>query len=138
MGISYLWGGLSSTATVTSAQTRDGLKLGIDCSGLVHVSHRQSGMKIPRDSHEQWMKAQPIKRAELKPADLIFSAKKETPKKISHVVLYAGNETILEAPQTGMLVRKISFEEKFGAKLETVENGQAVGDRILYFGRFLK
>ena len=44
---------------------------------------------------------------------------------------------VIEAPQTGMVVRRLLFELKFGAKIESVENGQRVGDRVLYFGRLL-
>ena len=124
MGIPYLWGGLSPD--------------GVDCSGLVHLSYRISAINLPRDSHEQWMKAKPIKRAELKPADLIFSAKADNPKKITHVALYAGDGQIIEAPQTGMVVRKISFKEKYGKDFEKVESGDKIGDRVVYFGSFLQ
>ena len=83
------------------------------------------------------MKARPIKRAELKPADLIFSAKAENPKKITHVALFAGDGLIIEAPQTGMVVRKITFKEKYGKALDEVESGDRVGDRVIYFGSYL-
>lgn len=127
----YQWGGLTSK--------------GLDCSGLVHLVYRISEQnltpgfndRIPRDSHEQWMKAKPIKRNRLHPADLIFSAKADNPKKITHVTIYADNEEIVEAPQTGMAVRKISFQEKYGKSLSEVESGDTVGDRVIYFGTFL-
>lgn len=95
-------------------------------------------MTIPRDAHEQWMKAKPIKRAALQPADLIFSAKADNPKTITHVALYAGDGLIIEAPQTGMAVRKISFKEKYGKALDEVESGDRVGERIVYFGSYLQ
>jgi len=122
-GTPYLWGGLS--------------KEGFDCSGLVHLAYRRHGIKIPRDAHEQWMKAKPIKRVELKPADLIFSAKADNPKVITHVALYAGNGQIIEAPQIGQVVRMISFKDKYGGALEKVELGGRVGERVLYFGSYL-
>ena len=84
------------------------------------------------------MKAKAIKRAQLKPADLIFSAKADKPKKITHVAFYAGDGQIIEAPQTGMVVRMISFNEKYGKDLSEVESGDRVDERVVYFGSFLQ
>jgi len=84
------------------------------------------------------MKAKPITRAEIKPADLIFSAKADYPKKITHVALYVGDGQIIEAPQTGIVVRKISFKEKYGKEITEVESGDKVGERVIYFGSFLQ
>lgn len=125
IGVPYLWGGLSKEG-------------GFDCSGLVHLAYRKNRKQIPRDAHEQWMKATPIKRAELKPADLIFSAKAVNPKTITHVALYAGDGQIIEAPQTGMIVRQVPFKEKYGRDLSAVESGDTVGSRVIYFGTYLK
>jgi cell wall-associated NlpC family hydrolase len=123
IGTPYLWGGLSNQ--------------GFDCSGLVHLAYRQHEMTIPRDSYEQWMKAKRIPRAQLEKADLIFTAKVKNPKKITHVALYAGDGQIIEAPQTGLEVRKIAFEEKYGVPIDQVESGDIVGERVIYFGSFL-
>ncbi len=122
LGTPYLWGGLSK-------------KDGLDCSGLVHLAYRMHRVKIPRDAFEQWMKSKNLSRSQLKPADLIFSAKADHPKKITHVALYLGDGQLIEAPQTGMVVRTISFKEKFGRDLSTVESGDKVGNRVIYFGR---
>jgi len=124
IGMPYAWGGMSN-------------KPGFDCSGLVHLAFRKHLLRIPRDAHEQWMKAKPIHRKDLQPADLIFSAKADNPKKITHVALYAGDGMIIEAPQTGMVVRKVSLKEKYGKPLEKVESGDTVGERVIYFGTYL-
>jgi len=145
-GVHYLWGGLTpGNPPLPKTPMDSGLQsagttpsqYGVDCSGLTYLAFHVNGVAIPRDAYEQWMKAKPIKRAELKPADLIFSSKIENPKKITHVALYAGNGQIIEAPQGGMVVRKISFKDKYGKPLEAVESGDQVGDRVVYFGSFL-
>jgi len=122
VGTPYLWGGLSPK--------------GFDCSGLVHLAYRQHQMKIPRDAYEQWLKAKHTTRQDLKVGDLIFSAKADNPKKVTHVALYAGNGLIIEAPQTGMVVREIPFKEKYGKDFYSVESGDKVGERVIYFGSF--
>jgi len=135
-GVPYLWGGLSAglppqPLTYTAAPSH----FGVDCSGLVHLSYRANGLTVPRDAHEQWIKAQPIHRRDLQPADLIFSAKADDPQKMTHVALYAGHGEIVEAPQTGLAVRKIPFEQKYGQPLARTESGDRVGERVIYFGR---
>jgi gamma-D-glutamyl-L-lysine dipeptidyl-peptidase len=138
LDVPYLWGGLSPGSPLIPKERQTAASYGIDCSGLTYLSYRLQGVTIPRDSHEQWMKAKPIQRRDLRPADLIFSAKRSDPKKIVHVVMFAGDGgQLIEAPQTGMRVRRISFKEKFGADLSEVESGQTVGDRVIYFGSFL-
>jgi len=138
MGVAYLWGGLTAAASPPQPLVDKQTKFGVDCSGLVHLAYRVNGLTVPRDSHEQWMKAAKLKRGELLPADLIFSASADKPEKIVHVTLYAGGEYLLEAPQTGKVVRKVSFKEKYGAEFLKVESGQTVGDRVIYFGRLLE
>ena len=106
----YFWGGRSQKS--------------VDCSGLVNLAYRVAGMEIPRDSHEQYLAARKIKKDELKPGDLIFSASQENPEKVTHVAIFVDSTTVLEAPKTGQTVRKIEFDKKYGP------------DSILHFGTF--
>jgi gamma-D-glutamyl-L-lysine dipeptidyl-peptidase len=136
LDVPYMWGGLSPGSPLIPKEQQSAASYGIDCSGLTYLSYRLQGVTIPRDSHEQWMKAKAIRRRDLQPGDLIFSAKRGDPKKIVHVVMFTGDGQLIEAPQTGMHVRRVSFKEKFGQELSQVESGQTVGDRVLYFGSF--
>lgn len=129
VGNAYLWGGRSLfNPKIKSVVT------GVDCSGLVNWSFRQCGIAIPRDAHEQFMRARPIEPKNLNPADLIFLAKTDDPKKVVHVAFFVKGEELLEAPQTGEKVRKITFKDRFGRTKDEIKSGDAVGGRIVYFG----
>ncbi len=128
LGSSYLWGGRSLHDKKKKTVT------GVDCSGLVNWSYLQLQWLVPRDAHEQFMQARRLEPKQMKPADLIFLAKPERADKVVHVALYEGNGTLIEAPQSGEPVREISFETRFGKKIDDVKNGDHVGDRIIYFG----
>lgn len=128
-GAPYLWGGRSLhdpnyKKTVT----------GVDCSGLINWSFREAGWNIPRDAHEQYMKARLIAPQDARPGDLIFLAKVENPEKIVHVAFYIGDNHLFEAPQTGEKVRRISLRERFGVSMEEIKNGMIIKDRIITFG----
>lgn len=129
LGNPYLWGGRS----ITNPKNKKTVT-GVDCSGLINWSFRQNGVTIPRDAHEQYMKARPVDPQDLKPADLIFLAKSDNPQKIVHVAFFVGGDEILEAPSTGEKVRRISFKERFGKMKSEIKNGETVGDRVIYFG----
>ena len=122
LGDPYFWGGRSAHLPELEKQVT-----GVDCSGLVTLAYSVAGLSIPRDAQEQFLKCTQIKKEELKIGDLIFSASKNHPEKVSHVSIYLDSETILEAPQTGEKVRMIDFEKKYG-----------LGDRILYFGSYIQ
>ena len=125
LGIPYLWGGRSITT-------------GVDCSGLVNLAYRASGVDIARDAHEQWMTSRPLRADELKPADLIFLSRKDNFTSIVHVMLFLGGEDFIEGPGTGQKVRTCNFKEKFGLSLSELKerNYIAAGQKI-YFGRIL-
>ena len=93
----YYWGGRSNA---------------VDCSGLVGLVYQANGFLIPRDAHEIWMQALPIEPDKLAPGDLVFLHSPTDPKKVTHVMLYAGEGRVIEGPGTGSKVREIELSER--------------------------
>lgn len=108
LGVPYYWGGRSLPDPAASVPPHRG----VDCSGLTGLAYQSAGVRIPRDAHEQWMKARPIARENLQPGDLVFLADPENGLKITHVMLYAGDGKIIEGPGTGAAVREMPLEER--------------------------
>ena len=73
-----------------------------DCSGLVQAAWASAGVSIPRTTYDQWASLPHISSSSLEPGDLLFYAGE------SHVSIYVGNGYIIDAPQTGETVQKIS------------------------------
>lgn len=132
LGSRYLWGGRSLHDPALPLDT------GVDCSGLVNWSYRQVDWLVPRDAHEQYMKAKAVVPSKIKKGDLIFLAQSDRPDKIVHVMMYAGEETVIEAPQTGERVRKISIIDRLGVSLSELEGGQVISDYTVRFGTFFE
>ena len=130
LGDPYYWGGRSPyDPTATDHVT------GVDCSGLINLSYRAAGTDIPRDAHEQFLRAKPV--AILQPADLIFLSAPGDPSRIVHVMLYAGDGAVIEAPATGLRVRRISLTERFGRAAEAVRPGTVIEGQTVSFGAYL-
>lgn len=130
LGDAYYWGGRSPQAAGEPFVT------GIDCSGLVHLAYRAAGIEIPRDAHEQWLRASRVKT--LEPADLVFLSAADTPSRIVHVMLYAGDGELIEAPGTGLTVRMIAARERLGLPLAQLRPGAAINGQTVSFGTFLR
>ncbi|MGW0117488.1 NlpC/P60 family protein [Streptomyces sp. NPDC003327] len=75
-----------------------------DCSGLTMWAYRQAGVTLTRTTYTQQNDGVKIGRSQLKPGDLVFF------NGLSHVGLYAGNNTILHAPKPGASVRYESMD----------------------------
>lgn len=73
LGAVYVWGGLST--------------LGIDCSGVVHLTWRRLGMRLPRDAHDQAAATSPVPPGTERPGDLYFFARPGRP--VHHVAVVA-------------------------------------------------
>ena len=117
IGLPYIWGGTGPS--------------GFDCSGLVWAAATALGIpNFPRTSEEQWNSpaVQHIDASQLQAGDLIFmNFPGEAPP--GHVVVWAGNDTIIQAPSTGQLVQKDSYSQGTAAQwgAQTIGYGRIVG-----------
>lgn len=103
LGVPYIYGGTTPS--------------GFDCSGLVQYVYEHLGVSLPRTSQEQASAGTPVAPGSLQPGDLIFyNEPGEGPN--SHVAIYAGNGSEIEAPRPGenVQVEKIDWTHFAGAR----------------------
>ncbi len=91
-GSPYQWGGVTP--------------LGVDCSGLVQTTFAARGVELPRDGWQQAALGTAVAPDALQPGDLCFF-RGETTERITHVAIYAGDETIVHSTVAcGAVVRE--------------------------------
>jgi cell wall-associated NlpC family hydrolase len=71
-----------------------------DCSGLVMWAFAQEGISLPHYTGAQWNSGVHVARNDLEPGDLVFFGSD-----ISHVGIYVGDGLMVDAPDTGAVVR---------------------------------
>jgi peptidoglycan DL-endopeptidase CwlO len=77
-----------------------------DCSGLVLRAFQAAGINLPRVSRQQFHAGGHVPISQAQAGDLLFYATDPSdPATIHHVVLYLGNDRMVEAPYTGERVR---------------------------------
>lgn len=136
LGTSYYWGGRSGVQADP--------KIGVDCSGLVSLAYRLQGRDVPRDAHEQKLRARPIRGAELQSGDLVFLSDGETSDRITHVMIFTGGDGLIESRKSSGRVLRTTFLERFGRAAANIESGDVVNDlsfpkprrRRIFFGTY--
>ncbi|HEY3479622.1 MAG TPA: NlpC/P60 family protein, partial [Streptomyces sp.] len=113
LGQPYAWGG--GNASGPTRGIRDGgvadrfgdyNKIGFDCSGLMLYAYAHAGITLPRQSSDQYGAGKHVPFAEAKPGDLVFRATNPSdPRTIYHVGMYLGDNKVLQAPQSGDVVK---------------------------------
>jgi len=88
LGVPYVWGGESPGS-------------GFDCSGLTQWAWRQAGVDLPRTAAAQYDAIAHVSLSDLQPGDLVFWGYGG----ISHVGMYVGGGDVINAPDTGDVVR---------------------------------
>jgi Cell wall-associated hydrolases (invasion-associated proteins) len=89
---------------------------GFDCSGFVrYVFAHAIGMQLPNNSASQFLAGLKVKRADMKPGDLVFF-RTHGRRNISHVGIYISNGRFIHSPTTGKSVEISSLDEGYWAK----------------------
>ena len=78
-----------------------------DCSGLTSWAFKEAGVTLPRSSSQQARVGTPVSRDELRPGDLVFFYQP-----VSHVGIYVGDGKMINAPQTGDVVKYSSITSR--------------------------
>ena len=118
LGTVYAWGGGSAEGPTRGV--RDGgvadaygdfAKIGFDCSGLMIYAFAAVGRELPHYSGYQATAGRQLPLSQRRPGDMLFWADGDG---VHHVALYLGNDRMIEAPQSGEVVRvtEVRFDDE--------------------------
>lgn len=91
LGVPYVWGGASPS--------------GFDCSGFTMYVYAQVGVTLPHYAAAQYQMGSPVPYDQLQPGDLVFFDG------LGHVALYIGGGMMIQAPETGDVVKVTSMSD---------------------------
>ncbi|OAK54255.1 NlpC/P60 family protein [Rhodococcus kyotonensis] len=108
LGVPYSWGGGDENGPTKGI--RDGgvadsygdyNKVGFDCSGLMIYAFAGLGISLPHYTGYQYTAGKQVPSSDMKRGDMLFYG----PNASQHVALYLGDGKMLEAPQSGDVVK---------------------------------
>ncbi len=118
LGTVYAWGGGDKdgpTQGIRDGGVADSFgdydKTGFDCSGLMIYAFGGVGKELPHYSGYQAEAGPRLPLAERRPGDMLFYADDDGHGAVHHVALYLGGDRMVEAPESGKVVRitKVRF-----------------------------
>ena len=119
LGLPYSWGGGGSSGPSYGIPPDTGI-WGFDYSGLTQYAYARAGIQIGGTSRDQWyrFRGNTVAKADLQPGDLVFWGSGSSYTSIYHVALYIGGGKVVQAPQSGDVVKISSMwyvSDHFGA-----------------------
>ncbi|MGZ4533661.1 MAG: NlpC/P60 family protein, partial [Mycobacteriaceae bacterium] len=108
LGITYAWGGGNKNGPTLGV--RDGgeadtygdyKKIGFDCTGLMMYGFAGIGASLPHYAGYQYTSGRQFPLSQIQPGDMVFYGLSG----IHHVALYVGDSKMIEAPQSGDIVK---------------------------------
>ncbi|QQR49362.1 C40 family peptidase [bacterium] len=115
---------------------------GMSCCGLVSLAYRAHGLDIPFYVYDQYKSGVPVNGDQLKPGDLIMFARFKERYDPCHVVMYVGNDMLLEVTWSRApfpyRARLISAKDRISPQLlKTMKDGQRLERFYVYFRSYL-
>lgn len=108
LGVPYSWGGGDEngpTKGIRDGGVADSFgdynKVGFDCSGLMIYAFAGLGISLPHYTGYQYTAGKQVPSSDMKRGDMLFYG----PNASQHVALYLGDGKMLEAPQSGSVVK---------------------------------
>lgn len=85
-------------------------QIGVDCSGFTqHIYQTVYRKKIPRNSHQQYIKSQKVTKNRLREGDLVFFSTSRTRKQVNHVGIYLKNDLFIHTSSSkGVMVSNLN------------------------------
>jgi cell wall-associated NlpC family hydrolase len=99
VGTPYKWGGYSP-------------RTGFDCSGFIWYVYHQNGVNLPRMTGQQLGAGRAVKRADIRPGDLVFHQVDKDGKSL-HVGIVTDRGTFVHSPSSGKRVMESSLNSPF-------------------------
>lgn len=107
LGTPYSWGGGDKNGP-TKGSGSGANTSGFDCSGLTLYAWAQVGVDLPHYTDDQAALGINVPLGQEQPGDLLFYSGGNDPSgaKYHHVTMYTGNGNVIQAPQTGDVVKE--------------------------------